>query len=225
MVIILVFQKSVCYYTLEIVYIKEADMAGCIITISREYGSGGRLIGQALAEQLNIPFYDRELVKIISEKSGLSEKFISEAELYREEAIKYAGYDVTLQMPLTNVVFHAESEVISKIADEGDCVIVGRCADYVLQDRKDVLDVFVYASMENRIERIKKLYGDKVSSVKSFITRYDKDRAAYYDYYTDKKWGDLRSYHLSVNSDMGINSCVEIIKTAYNNWKDGVQLV
>lgn len=225
MVIILVFQKSVCYYTFEIVYIKEADMAGCIITISREYGSGGRLIGQALAEQLNIPFYDRELVKIISEKSGLSEKFISEAELYREEAIKYAGYDVTLQMPLTNVVFHAESEVISKIADEGDCVIVGRCADYVLQDRKDVLDVFVYASMENRIERIKKLYGDKVSSVKSFITRYDKDRAAYYDYYTDKKWGDLRSYHLSVNSDMGINSCVEIIKTAYNNWKDGVQLV
>ena len=79
--------------------------------------------------------------------------------------------------------------------------------------------------MENRIERITKLYSDKVSNVKAFITRYDKDRAAYYDYYTDKKWGDLRSYHLSVNSDMGINSCVEIIKTAYNNWKDGVQLV
>ena len=182
-------------------------MAGCIITISREYGSGGRIIGQALAEQLKIPFYDRGLVEMISEKSGLSEKFIK------------------LQMPLTHVVFHAEAEVISKIADEGDCVIVGRCADYVLQDRKDVLNVFVYASITNRIERITKLYGDKVSNVKSFITRYDKDRAAYYDYYTDKKWGDLRSYHLSVNSDMGINSCVEIIKTAYNNWKDGVQLV
>ncbi len=114
-------------------------MAGCIITISREYGSGGRLIGQALAEQLKIPFYDRGLVKMISEKSGISEKFINEAELYREEAIKYAGYDVTLQMPLTHVVFHAEAEVISKIADESDCVIVGRCADYVLQDRKESL--------------------------------------------------------------------------------------
>ena len=211
--------------SIEVLYIKEAVMAGCIITISREYGSGGRIIGKALAEQLNIPFYDRGLVEMISEKSGLSEKFINEAELYREEAIKYAGYDVTLQMPLTHVVFQAESEVISKIADDGDCVIVGRCADYVLQNRQDVLNVFVYASISNRIERITKLYGDKVGNVKAFIQRYDKDRAAYYDYYTDKKWGDMRSYHLSVNSDMGIDACVEIIKTAYSNWKDGIQMV
>lgn len=200
-------------------------MAGCIITISREYGSGGRLIGQKVAEKLNIPFYDRGLVEMISEKSGLSEKFINEAELYREDAIKYAGYDVSLQMPLTHVVFHAEAEVISSLADKGDCVIVGRCADYVLQDRKDVLNVFVYASLENRIERITKMYGDKVKNVKTFITRYDKDRAAYYDYYTDKKWGHLRSYHLSVNSDMGLDASTEIIITAYRNWKDGVQVI
>lgn len=200
-------------------------MAGCIITISREYGSGGRIIGEALAEQLNIPFYDRGLVKMISEKSGISEKFINEAELYREEAIKYAGYDVTLQMPLTHVVFQAESEAILKIAENGNCVIVGRCADYVLRERDDVLNVFVYASLANRIERITKRYGDKVSNVKAFIAKYDKDRAAYYDYYTDKKWGDLRASHLGINSDMGIQSCVEIIKTAYYNWKNGVQLV
>lgn len=200
-------------------------MAGCIITISREYGSGGRIIGQKVAERLNIPFYDRGLVEMISEKSGLSEKFINEAELYREDAIKYAGYDVSLQMPLTHVVFHAEAEVISSLADKGDCVIVGRCADYVLQERKDVLNVFVYASMENRIERITKIYGDKVKNVKAFITRYDKDRAAYYDYYTDKKWGDMRSYHLSINSDMGLEASTEIILSAYNNWKDGVQVI
>lgn len=200
-------------------------MAGCIITISREYGSGGRIIGQKVAERLNIPFYDRGLVEMISEKSGLSEKFINEAELYREDAIKYAGYDVSLQMPLTHVVFHAEAEVISSLAEKGDCVIVGRCADYVLQERKDVLNVFVYASIENRIERITKIYGDKVKNVKAFITRYDKDRAAYYDYYTDKKWGDLRSYHLSINSDMGLDASTEIILSAYNNWKDGVQVV
>lgn len=200
-------------------------MAGCIITISREYGSGGRIIGQKVAERLNIPFYDRGLVEMISEKSGLSEKFINEAELYREDAIKYAGYDVSLQMPLTHVVFHAEAEVISSLAEKGDCVIVGRCADYVLQERKDVLNVFVYASMSNRIERITKIYGDKVKNVKAFITRYDKDRAAYYDYYTDKKWGDMRSYHLSVNSDMGLDASTEIIITAYNNWKDGVQVI
>ena len=200
-------------------------MAGCIITISREYGSGGRIIGQKVAERLNIPFYDRGLVEMISEKSGLSEKFINEAELYREDAIKYAGYDVSLQMPLTHVVFQAEAEVISSLAEKGDCVIVGRCADYVLQERQDVLNVFVYASISNRIERITKIYGDKVKNVKAFITRYDKDRAAYYDYYTDKKWGDLRSYHLSVNSDMGLDASTEIIISAYNNWKDGVQVI
>ncbi len=200
-------------------------MAGCIITISREYGSGGRIIGQKVAERLNIPFYDRGLVEMISEKSGLSEKFINEAELYREDAIKYAGYDVSLQMPLTHVVFHAEAEVISSLAEKGDCVIVGRCADYVLQGRDDVLNVFVYASISNRIERITHIYGDKVKNVKAFITRYDKDRAAYYDYYTDKKWGDMRSYHLSVNSDMGLDACTEIILTAYNNWKDGIQVI
>lgn len=200
-------------------------MAGCIITISREYGSGGRIIGQKVAERLNIPFYDRGLVEMISEKSGLSEKFINEAELYREDAIKYAGYDVSLQMPLTHVVFHAEAEVISSLAEKGDCVIVGRCADYVLQERQDVLNVFVYASIANRIERITKIYGDKVKNVKAFITRYDKDRAAYYDYYTDKKWGDLRSYHLSINSDMGLDASTEIIISAYNNWKDGVQVI
>ena len=200
-------------------------MAGCIITISREYGSGGRVVGQALAERLNLPFYDKGLVKMISEKSGISEQFINDVELYREDAIKYAGYDVSIQLPLTNVVFQAEAEVINQIVSEGDCIIVGRCADYVLRDRDDVMNVFVYASLDNRIDRITKLYGDKVKNVKSFITKYDKDRAAYYDYYTDKKWGNMRSYHLCVNSDMGIEASVEIISSAYHHWKDGVQLI
>lgn len=200
-------------------------MAGCIITISREYGSGGRVVGQALAERLNLPFYDKGLVKMISEKSGISEQFINDVELYREDAIKYAGYDVSLQLPLTNIVFQAEAEVINQIVSEGDCIIVGRCADYVLRDRDDVMNVFVYASLDNRIDRITKLYGDKVKNVKSFITKYDKDRAAYYDYYTDKKWGNMRSYHLCVNSDMGIEASVEIISSAYHHWKDGVQLI
>ncbi|MDE7170219.1 MAG: cytidylate kinase-like family protein, partial [Mucispirillum sp.] len=101
----------------------------------------------------------------------------------------------------------------------------GRCADFVLKDRDDVLDVFVYASMDNRIERVTKMYGEQVKNVPAFINRYDKDRAAYYDYYTSKKWGDLRSYHLSLNSDMGIKNCVEIVKTAYKEWRDGVHLV
>lgn len=200
-------------------------MAGCIITISREYGSGGRVVGQALAERLNLPFYDKGLVKMISEKSGISEQFINDVELYREDAIKYAGYDASLQLPLTNVVFQAEAEVINQIVSKGDCIIVGRCADYVLRDRDDVMNVFVYASLDNRIDRITKLYGDKVKNVKSFITKYDKDRAAYYDYYTDKKWGNMRSYHLCVNSDMGIEASVEIISSAYHHWKDGVQLI
>lgn len=200
-------------------------MAGCIITISREYGSGGRIVAKELAEILNIPFYDKELVKMISDESGISEKFINEVELNREDSIRYAGYDITLSTPLTHVVFRAESEVIEKIASQGDCIIVGRCADYVLANRKDVMNVFVYASMENRIERVTKMYGDEIKNVKQFIERYDKERAAYYDYYTDKKWGDMRSYHLTLNSDMGIQNCVDIIKTAYEKWSDGVHLV
>lgn len=206
-------------------HIVEVIMAGCIITVGREYGSGGRLIGQAVAEELNIPFYDRELLKLISEESGISEKFIAEAELNREDAIRYAGYDVTLQVPLTHVVYQAEAEVIKRVVEKGDCVIVGRCADYVLQDRTDVMNIFIYASLENRINRVKEVYGEKVKNIKEFILRYDKDRAAYYDYYTTKKWGDMRSYHMTINSDMGIKNCVELIKLAYHNWKDGVQLV
>lgn len=200
-------------------------MKGCIITISREYGSGGRVVGETLAKELNIPFYDKDLVRMISEESGISEKFIDGADLNREESILYAGYDVNSSIPLTNVVFQAESEIVNKIADKGNCVIVGRCADYVLRDRKNVLNIFVYASLENRIERISKLYGDELKNPKSFIQRYDKDRSAYYDYYTDKKWGDAKSYHLCVNSDMGIRNCVEIIKTAYEKWVDGIHLV
>lgn len=200
-------------------------MAGCIITISREYGSGGRIVGKELADILNIPFYDKELVKMISDESGISEKFINEVELNREDSIRYAGYDITLSTPLTHVVFRAEAEVIEKVASQGDCIIVGRCADYVLANRKDVMNVFVYASLENRIERVTKMYGDEIKNVKQFIERYDKERAAYYDYYTNKKWGDMRSYHLTINSDMGIQNCVEIIKTAYEKWSDGVHLL
>lgn len=200
-------------------------MAGCIITISREYGSGGRIVGKELADILNIPFYDKELVKMISDESGISEKFINEVELNREDSIRYAGYDITLSTPLTHVVFRAEAEVIEKVASQGDCIIVGRCADYVLANRKDVMNVFVYASLENRIERVTKMYGDEIKNVKQFIERYDKERAAYYDYYTNKKWGDMRSYHLTINSDMGIQNCVDIIKTAYEKWSDGVHLL
>ena len=200
-------------------------MAGCIITISREYGSGGRVVGEALAKELDIPFYDRDLVKMISDESGISEKFIDGADLNREESLMYAGYDVNSSVPLTNVVFQAEAAIINKLADKGNCIIVGRCADYVLRERNNVLNVFIYASIDNRIERISKLYGDDMKNAKAFIQRYDKDRAAYYDYYTDKKWGSMKSYHLCVNSDMGIRNCVEIVKLAYEKWSDGIHLV
>ena len=174
-------------------------MAGCIITISREYGSGGRIIGQALAEQLKIPFYDRGLVEMISEKSGLSEKFINEAELYREEAIKYAGYDVTLQMPLTHVVFHAEAEVISKIANEGDCVSVGRCADYVLKDYQNCVNIYTYASFQTRVARAITDYAVDRDNGEKEVRKVDKAREAYYNYHTGNKWGDPNNYDVMLN--------------------------
>ena len=200
------------------------------ITISRQFGSNGREIGRKLAEYLDIGYYNKEIMEKIAKDMGVSSDFFNEDNqnedgLYSISNRKLRSFGSIAELSVNSQVFERATDLICGIAQRESSVIVGRCADYVLQDRKDVLNVFVYASIANRIERITKLYGDKVSNVKSFITRYDKDRAAYYDYYTDKKWGDLRSYHLSVNSDMGINSCVEIIKTAYNNWKDGVQLV
>ena len=189
-----------------------------IITVGREYGSGGRIIGKKLSEQLNIPFYDKELIKMVAVESGIAEDLIKQAEQIRESSLIYDAYDVNCSVPFAERIHLAQKKIITGIAEKGPCVIVGRCADYILKDDKNCLKVFIYAPFDDKIKRVENEYQPKVKNIKSFIKQMDKDRAAYYDYFTTDKWGDKSHYHLVLNSSIGIDLCVNIIKAAYENW-------
>ncbi|MGN0466647.1 MAG: AAA family ATPase [Lachnospiraceae bacterium] len=193
-----------------------------IITIGRQYGSGGRLIGKKLAEEFQIPFYDKDILKKAAKESGLCEELFENYDekpttsfLYSLVMDPYAmGYNSnSFELPLNHKVFLAVFDVIKKIADEGPCVIVGRCADYALADYDNVLKVFISGDMEERMKRVQQLYDIPENKVRDQIVRIDKQRASYYNYYTNKKWGDIKSYDLAINtSQFGIDGAVELIK-------------
>ena len=193
-----------------------------VITIGRECGSGGRLIGNRLAEKLNIKCYDKELLTLAAKKSGLcAEIFESHDEkptssfLYSLVMDSYSmGYSTSsfIDMPLNHKVFLAQFNAIKEIAKEGPCVMVGRCADYALEDNPNLLSVFVHAPLENRIRRIATKYDLTDSKAKDSILKTDKKRASYYNYYSNKKWGDAASYQLCIDSSVcGIDGSVEAI--------------
>ena len=196
-------------------------MSDKIITIGSPFGSGGREIGEKLALKLGIPFYDKDLLKRAAKESGLCEEIFenfdekpSSCFLYSLVVDSYSlgysnnGYD----LPLNHKVFLAAFDTIKKIADEGSCVIVGRCADYALQDYDNVLNVFVHAPLEDRIKRISAKYELSESKAKDMIYKKDKQRASYYNYYSSSKWADIKNYDLTINSShLGIDQTVEVI--------------
>ena len=188
-----------------------------IITLSREYGSGGRYIGKLVAEKLGIKLYDKEFITEIAEETGLSEEYIKENEQKRENlSILNNGYYFGLNN--ADELFIKESKLIKKVADEESCVIVGRCADYILRNREDVLKIFVYSDMENKIERATKFYGLNKESAKKEINRIDKLRANHYKYYTENDWRDSSNYDICINSDaLGVEKASEIICDIVNN--------
>ncbi len=196
-----------------------------IITIGRESGSAGHRIGKLIAREYGIPCYDKELLEKAAKNSGLcKEVFESQDEkptssfLYSLVMGTYAGgysSPVMTEMPLNQKVFLAQFDTIKKIADEGPCVIIGRCADYALELDNRLISVFVHADIEARIQRVSIEYNLTPSKAREFIIKQDKQRASYYNYYTTKKWGETGSYHLSVDSSVfGIDGCVDIIKRA-----------
>ena len=195
-----------------------------IITIGRQYGSGGREIGQKLAKAYDIPYYDKELLKVAAKESGLCEELFENFDerpttsfLYSLVMDPYAlGYNASsFDLQLNHKVFLAAFDAIKAIADQGPCVIVGRCADYALSDYKNTLHVFVHGNTEDKLERITKVYGVPEDKAKDFMIKTDKQRASYYNYYTSKKWGDIKSYDLSVNtSHFGIDGAVLLIQKA-----------
>lgn len=203
-----------------------------IITISREYGSGGRIIGKRLAEELGLPFYDKELITRAAADSGLSPEVLEQAEDHTPSSLLYtlstgnglAGLMGGVGMPLGDQLFLAQFDAIRKIAGEGPSVIVGRCANYVLKDRPGAIHFFIHADIESRIARITKEYGVPEKEAEAKIAKTDKRRATYYNHYTSVKWGQARNYHLSVDSAaLGVERTARLLKafvTAYREEHD-----
>lgn len=192
-------------------------MSKCIITISRQYGSGGRFIGKLLAEKLGIPLYDNEIITLAAKKSGYSEAIFENVENNATHSLLYSlsmfgSTTGVYGLPLADKVFIIQSEIIKKVATEGSCVIIGRCADYVLKDESNVINVFIHSDIEPRIDRAVKYYGIDEGKAKDIINKTDKKRASYYNYYTGHRWGEANNYEISLNSDkIGIDNCVDIL--------------
>ena len=190
-------------------------MAKRIITISREFGSGGRFIGEEVAKKLGIAYYDKNIINEIAEKSGLSPEYIREnAELSPKKglfAYAFAGRDVTGKS-LEDMVYEAQRNVILELADKEPCVIIGRNADFILKDRDDVLNVFIHGDMPEKIKRITGLYNVKEKEAVKMMADTDKRRRTNYNFYTDQNWGKASNYTLCLNSSqLGYDRCEMII--------------
>lgn len=188
-----------------------------IITISRQYGSGGRFIARKLAEKLGIPYYDNEIITMAAKESGYSEAIFEKAEQISTHSFLYSlsmfgSAEGLYGLPLADKVYLAQTEVIKKCANEGPCVIVGRCSDYVLNEYPNVLNFFIYSDEEHKVKRATQYYGLDPKKAAEELRKKDKKRANYYNYYTNQRWGDAENYHLSLNSDaVGIEAAVDII--------------
>lgn len=191
-----------------------------IITIGREFGSGGRTIAKMAASQLHIPCYDNELLIKIAEESGFDKRFVEEhgesssfSSMIARGLSGRGGYG---QFHMDDYLWQAQRKVILDLAQKEACVIVGRCADNILRGKADCLNVFIYADPEKRAERIVSVYGDGDEAPKKRLKDKDKRRSAFYDYHTDCKWGDIHNYHLCLDSGtLGLERCTEIICSLY----------
>ena len=186
-----------------------------IITISREFGSGGRFIGEEVAKKLGIAYYDKNIISQIAEKSGLSPEYIQEsAELSPKKgllAYALAGRDITGKS-VEDMVYEAQRNVILELADKEPCVIIGRNADFILKDRDDVLNVFIHGDMPEKIKRITGLYNVKEKEAVKMMADTDKRRRTNYNFYTDQNWGKASNYTLCLNSSqLGYDRCEMII--------------
>lgn len=189
-----------------------------IITISREFGSGGRTIGKELAERLAVPCYDKELIEQLADETGLAKKYIEEQGEYApsKNPFTYAFVGRNINgMSIADYLWNEQRKKILEIADRESCVIVGRCADYILRERDDVLNVFVHAPIADRAKRIVELYGETNTAPEKRLREKDKKRALNYHYYTEQEWGRSQNYQMTLDSSaFGIEGCVDMILKA-----------
>lgn len=193
-----------------------------VITIGRQFGSGGRYVGRLLAEKLGVPFYDKELLSEAAKNSGICEEIFEEHDEKPTRSLLFslvtgmqshmAAGNFYMDMPLNHKIFLAQFDAIRRIADEGPCVIVGRCADYVLREKPDAVSVFVKGDMQSKIARAVKYYGIEEDKAEERIRKADKQRASYYNYYATATWGDVDNYDLVVDTGvLGVEGAVELI--------------
>lgn len=191
-------------------------MKNRVITISREFGSGGRTIGKKVAEALGIPCYDSELIQKIASESGFNEDYVKDVGEYGSGGFLSLFSNRSFGLNNEDYVWEIQCRIITELAEKGPCVIVGRCADYILRDKANCLKVFIHANMAFRAERIVKVYGERAASPEQRLKDKDKRRAAYHRFYTNMKWGHAQNYDITLNSGtLGIDRCVGIIRGLY----------
>ena len=201
-------------------------MSKFTVTISREFGSGGRTIGRLLAERLDVEYYDKDLIKLASEESGINQDLFSRADESKRTPL-FKRYDGSFGDKLISPesgeftsddnLFNFQAKVIKQLSDRETCVIVGRCADHVLLDRKNVLRVFTHAPMPFCIQKVVEMYGVSEKEAERQIERINRARATYYRYYTGKEWDNARNYDLCLNTkELGFERCVDIIEHYIN---------
>ncbi len=192
-----------------------------VITISRQFGSGGRQIGIALAEKLNVKYFDKELIEIAAKKSGMSEEAFENADEKAGNSLLYSmimgnypfGRTPTAQdMPINDKLFILQTEIIKSAAEEGPCVVIGRCGDYILREHTNVLNVFFHAPKEKRLERVVREGLCEPKKASDYITKMDKQRSNYHNFYSNKRWEDLTNYDLVIDtSTFSIDNVTDII--------------
>ena len=203
------------------------SMMSLIITIGRQFGSGGRDVGEKVAEYFNIPFYDKELVELAAQKSNISKEALKEVDEHATNSFLYSlasgnysmrgiNAPIYYEMPINDKLFIAQADVIKEVAKRGSCVIVGRCADYVLENENvDVLSVFVYGSVDYRAKRVMSALDITQAKAKDKVLKTDKQRRTYYDYYTSKNWGVMSNYDLCIDAEkFGIEETANMIINA-----------
>ena len=194
-----------------------------IVTISRQYGSGGRYIGENLAKAMGVPCYDEKLIDMVAKESGFAQSFVAEkgermtgSLLFNiASSLSFANnvFSTNNGVTLQDEIYFTQNRIIKELADKGPCVIVGRCADYILREREDCLNVFIFADNESKIERAEKYFNITREEAPAVLKKKDKARANHYKYYTDQEWGMASSYDLCLNSGLiGIEGCVKAIQ-------------
>lgn len=188
-----------------------------VIAISREFGSGGRTIGKKVAEKLKIKCYDRELIQKLADESGFSKDYVAKQD-DETPSYWYSPFIDDSILPNQEIIWNAQRNVILDLAHKESCVIVGRCADYFLKDKKDCYKIFIYADLEKRAKRVVEVYGENDENPEKRVKKKDKKRKAYHNYFTDNDWGDCNAYDICLNSgNLGIDRCVDLIVELYNS--------